>query len=186
MAGRGLGALVRAPVSIVTYGWRMPRIPGTAAAPSPRKIAVSVVGAALILVGVAALLLPGPGLLLILVGLIVLASEFEWAARRVDWMRAQALSAAEYEVATVTRIAFSTLSGIAVMGVGVFWGLDPQIPEIWIVGPDLPFGGWGTGAAIVAGGVLALVLLAYSVKRFRVDGDAAPTKDEVRSERSSR
>ncbi len=164
----------------------MPRIPGTSLALSPWKIIVSVLGGALIAVGVAALVLPGPGLLLILMGLVVLASEFEWAERRVDWMRVQALGAAEAGVQTVTRIALSTLSALVVIAVGVVWGLNPPIPQIWIIGPDLPFGGWGTGAAIIVGGIIALVLLVYSVKRFRVDGDSAPTPDESGRERSTR
>ncbi len=164
----------------------MPRIPGTSLALSPWKIIVSVLGGALIAVGVAALVLPGPGLLLILMGLVVLASEFEWAEHRVDWMRVQALGAAEAGVQTVTRIALSTLSALVVIAVGVVWGLNPPIPQIWIIGPDLPFGGWGTGAAIIVGGIIALVLLVYSVKRFRVDGDSAPTPDESGRERSTR
>lgn len=157
----------------------MPRIPGTALALSPRKIAVSVLGAVLIGVGVAALVLPGPGLLLILAGLVVLASEFEWAEKRVDWMRVQALGAADAGVQTVPRIVLSASSAVVVMAVGVFWGLDPQIPEVWVIGPDLPFGGWTTGAAIIVGGIIALVLLVYSVKRFRIAGESAPTQVDV-------
>lgn len=151
----------------------------SALALSPRKIAVSVLGAVLIGVGIAALVLPGPGLLLILAGLVVLATEFEWAEKRVDWMRVQALGAADAGVQTVPRIVLSALSALVVMAVGVFWGLDPQIPEVWIIGPDLPFGGWTTGAAIIIGGIVALVLLAYSIKRFRVDGKSAPTQEDV-------
>ncbi len=157
----------------------MPQIPGTELAFSTRKIAVSVLGAVLIAVGVAALVLPGPGLLMILAGLVVLATEFEWAARRVDWMRVQALGAAEVGVATVPRIIGSALSAVVVMGAGVVWGLNPRIPQVWISGPHLPFGGWRSGAVIIVGGVIALVLLAYSIKRFRVDGDSAPTQEDL-------
>lgn len=143
-------------------------------------------GSVLLAVGVAALVLPGPGLLLILAGLVVLASEFEWAARRVDWMREKALDAAEYGVQTVLRIALSAAGGVAVMATGVFWGLDPQIPQVWIIGPELSFGGWGVGAGLIVGGVIALVLLAYSIKRFRIDGDTAPSREEVRTGRAER
>ena len=143
-------------------------------------------GSVLLVVGIAALVLPGPGLLLVLAGLVVLASEFEWAARRVDWMREQALGAAEYGVQTVLRITLSAVGAVAVVATGVFWGLDPQIPEVWIIGPELPFGGWGVGGGMIVGGVIAVVLLAYSIKRFRIDGDTAPSREEVRSERAER
>ncbi len=140
---------------------------------SPKRIVVSVLGAVLLAAGIAALVLPGPGLLLILAGLVVLATEFEWAAKRVDYMRDKALVAAESGVETWPRVVASAVSALVVMGVGVVWWLDPAIPDLGVVGPDLPFGGWGTGVAIIVGGVIALVLLAYSVKRFRLDGDSA-------------
>lgn len=143
---------------------------------SPKRIIVAVVGAVLIVAGIAALVLPGPGLLLILVGLIVLATEFEWAERRVDYMRGKALGAAATGVETWPRIVFSTLSALAVVAAGVVWGLDPEIPEVWVLGPHLPLAGWTTGGSIIAGGVIALGLLVYSVKRFRFGDEPAPAE----------
>jgi len=143
---------------------------------SPKRIVVAVVGAVLIVVGIAALVLPGPGLLLILVGLIVLSTEFEWAEKRVDYMRGKALGAAAAGVETWPRIVFSTLSALAVIGAGVVWGLDPEIPEVGVLGPHLPLAGWGTGGSIIAGGIIALGLLVYSVKRFRFGAEPAPAE----------
>lgn len=151
----------------------MPTTP-TGKSSSLKKIAVVLGGGALVLVGVAALVLPGPGLLLILVGLVVLSTEFEWAEKRVDWVRDSALTAAAEGVQTWPRVALSTLSALFVIAVGVVWGLAPRIPRLWIFGPELPLAGWGTGGAIIAGGILALGLLVYSVKRFRIDGQPAP------------
>ena len=45
------------------------------------------IGLALILLGVFLLVLPGPGILTIAGGLAVLAPEFEWAQRLLDWMK---------------------------------------------------------------------------------------------------
>jgi uncharacterized protein (TIGR02611 family) len=45
------------------------------------RIGVLLVGSALVIVGFAMLVLPGPGLAGIAVGLVVLASEFDWARR---------------------------------------------------------------------------------------------------------
>jgi tellurite resistance protein TerC len=49
-----------------------------------RKIAVGVLGASVLALGVALLVLPGPGLLVIFAGLAVLSLEFAWARH---WMR---------------------------------------------------------------------------------------------------
>ncbi len=137
-----------------------------------------VVGGALVLVGVAGLVLPGPGLLLILAGLVVLGTEFEWAATKVEWVRRHALDAAAEGVETWPRIVFSALSALVVIAAGVVWCWSPTIPEFWIVGPQLPFAGYGTGVVVIVGGVVALVLLGYSIRRFRSRGDLPPSKAE--------
>jgi len=54
-----------------------------------RRTAISVVGVSLLLAGVAMLVLPGPGLLVIVGGLAVLATEYAWAKRPLDAMRAR-------------------------------------------------------------------------------------------------
>jgi hypothetical protein len=134
---------------------------------STRKIAVTIVGSLLLIAGVAALVLPGPGLLLLMAGLVVLATEFEWAARRVDSVRDKAFDVSAASVATRPRIVFSTVSACLVVAAGVFWWVDPEIPTFWIIGPDLPFGGPATGLVVVVSGLVALGLIAYSLQRFR-------------------
>ncbi|HEX6301797.1 MAG TPA: PGPGW domain-containing protein [Acidimicrobiia bacterium] len=47
------------------------------------------IGLALILLGLFLLVLPGPGILTIAGGLAVLAPEFEWAQRLLDWMKSR-------------------------------------------------------------------------------------------------
>ena len=49
-----------------------------------RRIAISVVGGTVLLIGIAMLVLPGPGLIVIPLGLAILGAEFAWA--RV-WLR---------------------------------------------------------------------------------------------------
>jgi len=51
---------------------------------SGKRIAVSVIGFALIAVGLVMLVVPGPGLLAIIAGLAVLATEYTWARRVLD------------------------------------------------------------------------------------------------------
>lgn len=152
----------------------MPDAPAKPGRWSTRKLAVTVVGTVLLLAGVAALVLPGPGLLLLLAGLVVLSTEFDWAARRVDTVRARAFDVSAAGVATWPRIVFSTLGACALVAVGVFWWMDPRIAEIWILGPALPFGGWTTGSILVLSGLVALGLLVYSIQRFRWGSDEPP------------
>ncbi len=59
-----------------------------------RRLAVLVVGVAILGAGVAMLALPGPGVLVIVVGLAVLATEFAWAERALDRTTAKAATAA--------------------------------------------------------------------------------------------
>jgi uncharacterized protein (TIGR02611 family) len=53
------------------------------------RIAITLLGLAIIVVGVILLPLPGPGWLIIFGGLAVLASEYEWAARLLRYARDQ-------------------------------------------------------------------------------------------------
>lgn len=47
---------------------------------STKRVAVTVVGGALVLGGLAMLVLPGPGILVVAVGFAVLGTEYAWAA----------------------------------------------------------------------------------------------------------
>lgn len=132
-----------------------------------RKVGRNVLGWGLLALGVAAILLPGPGLLMLLAGLVVLSQEYDWAARRVAPVKRQAFAAAAAGVQTVPRIVISVVAALGLAGVGVVWGLDPQIPRFWIFGPTLPFGGWSTGVSLIASAAIALGLLAWSFRRFR-------------------
>lgn len=61
------------------------------------KVVVSVVGAAVVLAGVvlSGPGIPGPGFVVIILGLAILATEWEWADRLVTWARDKARAAAE-------------------------------------------------------------------------------------------
>lgn len=54
---------------------------------SSKRVAVLVVGLALMAAGAAMLVLPGPGLLVVIAGLAVLATEFAWAEAMLDRAR---------------------------------------------------------------------------------------------------
>ena len=55
-----------------------------------KRMAVSVAGLLLLAIGLAMLVLPGPGLLLIIAGLAVLATEYVWAQRTLNFAKQRA------------------------------------------------------------------------------------------------
>jgi uncharacterized protein (TIGR02611 family) len=54
---------------------------------STRKLLVSLAGFPVILLGIILIPLPGPGILVVLLGLIILSVEFEWAKRYTDKLK---------------------------------------------------------------------------------------------------
>jgi hypothetical protein len=135
--------------------------------PKVKKTLTFAAGWALVVAGLAALVLPGPGLLLLLCGIVLLATEYTWAQKWIDPLERRAVALAHKNVQTPLSIALSALGACALLTVGIIWGLDPSIPEFWIFGPKLPFGGWGVGTTVTFSGVLAIGLLIYAVKRYR-------------------
>jgi uncharacterized protein (TIGR02611 family) len=55
-----------------------------------KRIAVSLLGLVLVLAGLAMLVLPGPGVLLLIAGLAVLATEYVWAQRMLNYAKRKA------------------------------------------------------------------------------------------------
>lgn len=132
-----------------------------------KRLALESLGWTLVVVGIAALVLPGPGLLLLFAGMAVLSQQYEWAERRLEPIKRQALKAAADGVRTVPRIAASALGALTVAGVGVLWGVSPPVPSWWPLEDRLWLpGGWGFGASLIVSSIIALALLAYAVKRF--------------------
>lgn len=62
---------------------------------SGKRIAVSIVGGAVVLAGLAMVVLPGPGFLVVIVGLAILATEYAWAARALERTKDAAKKAAD-------------------------------------------------------------------------------------------
>ena len=56
------------------------------------RVGVAVVGTAVVLVGIFLIPLPGPGWLIVFLGLGILATEFVWAERLLDFAKAKVLA----------------------------------------------------------------------------------------------
>jgi hypothetical protein len=59
-----------------------------------KRIVVLLLGVAVLLAGLAMLALPGPGVLVLILGLVILATEFAWAERMLDRTTGAAAGAA--------------------------------------------------------------------------------------------
>ena len=141
---------------------------GTTTPGLAKRVVFGIGGGLLLIAGVALLVLPGPGLLLVLAGLITLANAFPSVQRFVAPVRKRAMHAAEESVSSPLRIVFSAGTGLVLIAAGIVWGLRP----------DLPLGGWATGAGLIVSGIILLALLVVSYRRVKhgerttVDGTA--------------
>lgn len=137
-----------------------------------RRIALEAVGWVLVVAGIAALLLPGPGLLMVFAGLVLLSQQYTWAERRLEPVKRRALKAAAEGVETWPRILMSTAVAVLLVVAGGVWIWRPPAPDWWPIAEKWWLaGGWGTGITQVASGLIAMAMIVYSYRRFRVRGE---------------
>ncbi|WP_460819677.1 PGPGW domain-containing protein [Nocardioides korecus] len=136
-----------------------------------KKWGVAVVGGLVLALGVVLMPLPGPGAVVVVLGMVILATQFEWADRRLDTVKAWAMKGAADSVRTWPRILLSVLGVVWLVGLGIVWGLGPDSPQWWPLADEWWLkGGWGTGSTLILSGLAALALLVYSFVRLREDG----------------
>lgn len=100
------------------------------------RLAVGLVGTAIVVVGVVLLPAPGPGWLVIFAGLAVLASEFEWAQRLLDYARRRVREWTAWTARQNIVVRALVVLAVAAVVLAVFWllFLVSGVPD-WI--PDL-------------------------------------------------
>ena len=132
-----------------------------------RRVVLEVLGWLFVVLGLAALVLPGPGLLLLVVGVALLAREYEWARRRLAPLRLRAVRAAADGVESPLQLAISLLAVLGLVAAGVLWIADPAPPGWWPLPDSLWLvGGWETGLTLEVSAAVALTLLVLSYRRF--------------------
>ncbi|MFT4011602.1 MAG: PGPGW domain-containing protein [Nocardioidaceae bacterium] len=137
-----------------------------------KRLALEILGWLLVAAGLAALVLPGPGLLLLAAGLWVHSHNYEWADNLLDPVKRAAYRTAAESVRSWWRILLSSLGALCLIAVGIVWGIHPHTPRWWPVADKWwLLGGWGTGAVLIASGFVALGLIVWSYRQFRVGGD---------------
>ncbi len=133
-----------------------------------KRVLLEGLGWILILVGIAALVLPGPGLLALFAGVALLATQYEWAERRLDPVKKAALRTAADSVKTWPRILMSFAGVLWLVALGIYWGYSPASPAWWPIADKWWLaGGWGTGATLIGSGILAGAMVVYSYLNFR-------------------
>jgi uncharacterized protein (TIGR02611 family) len=122
-----------------------------------RRIAVTVVGTVILVVGIVLLVAPGPGLVVIALALAVFAIEYQWARRNLAAVQERARSAALKAAASRVATASAVLFGIGAIGLG----------GVLIFTDLLPFSGTGTGVGAAIGGLTVLATTAYGIRELR-------------------
>ena len=102
----------------------------------------------------------------------LLATQYEWAERRLEPVKKAALRGAADSVKTWPRILLSWWRAWLI-GFGIFWIVHPPAPSWWPIDDKWwLFGGWGTGCTLIFSGIVAGGLLVYSYRNFREIKDA--------------
>ena len=84
-----------------------------------KRIGIFVVGVLVVGAGIALLALPGPGVVVIIVGLLILATEFDWAQRLLDIVVERAADAVSKVQESKSGRIMLALSGIVLIVAGI-------------------------------------------------------------------
>ncbi|QXG78117.1 TIGR02611 family protein [Modestobacter sp. L9-4] len=119
---------------VADSGWRR-RIAARKSLEAPYRLGVGLVGGLIVAVGIVAIPLPGPGWLIVFAGLFVLATEFLWAERLLEYARRQVQGWTDWlgRQPVVVRVAVAVLTAAFVYGVVVLTLHVTGVPH-WVPG----------------------------------------------------
>lgn len=120
-----------------------------------RRVVLTLVGAAVLGVGVVLLAAPGPGFLVIALGFFILSLEYEWARRRFESARRQATDLADKAAANRLSTAFTILFALGAMAAGA----------VWIAVDGLPASGPWTGGSLIFSGLVIMATILVSLRQ---------------------
>lgn len=120
-----------------------------------RRVAVAVLGGVLTLAGVALLVLPGPGFVLVAAGLTVLATQFAWAARPLEYAKGKARAGMDEVAESRVRAGFAAVAALVLLGLGV----------AELAGVRLPLMSALSAVLLIVSGLALLATLVYARRR---------------------
>ena len=132
-----------------------------------KRFGVTILGVALLAVGLAMMVLPGPGILLIVAGLAVLATEYVWARTLLVRAKQQAQHVQEAAVASPMRTGGSVSFALGLVGLGVVMLFVEDVA--WPVFNDLIDRVWGpvTGGILIVTGLILLTTTVITIRTAR-------------------
>ncbi|TGN30709.1 hypothetical protein E4L97_16640 [Aeromicrobium chenweiae] len=155
-----------------------------------QRTGTEVLGWILIALGAVLWPLPGPGTIVVVAGVALLSRHYVWAQNLLGPLERKAVEAAKFGVATWPRIFVSVLGVVWLVFLGAVWWGKPDIPEFEVLGvgfgPELPAAGWGTALGLWSSAIAALVLLIYSIVRWREPRVPKADRTSDRASRSKR
>lgn len=122
-----------------------------------KKAVVAILGVALLLIGIALLVLPGPGFLIIAAALALLATQFEWAKRPLNYALDKAQTGIDEVGRSKFRTGLSVLAALVLVAIGV---LD-------LAGVDMPLVNTLTAAMLIASGLILVGTIVYALRRAK-------------------
>ena len=145
-----------------------------------RRIALEGLGWFMVVVGIAAIPLPGPGFLILAGGLVLLSQQYEWAERRVEPIKREALRGAANSVKTWPRIIATSVLIMLIAACGVLWCVSPPAPGWWPISDHWwLYGGKATGISQFVSAALAIGLLVWSYRKFHGNPEAIAEIEEA-------
>jgi uncharacterized protein (TIGR02611 family) len=119
---------------VAESGWRR-RIAARKSLEAPYRLGVGLVGGLVVAVGIVAIPLPGPGWLIVFAGLFVLATEFLWAERVLEYARRRVEGWTDWlgRQSVLVRVAVALLTAAFVYGVVVLTLHLTGVPH-WVPG----------------------------------------------------
>ena len=124
-----------------------------------KRFAVTILGGALLVLGLAMMVLPGPGILVIVAGLAVLATEYVWARTLLVRAKKSAAAAQEAAVKSPARLGATIVFGVGLLALGVAMLLFQDL--------DVPFWSPVTGGILAVTALILLVTTYLSVRAAR-------------------
>lgn len=117
-----------------------------------KQIVLGVLGGVLLLAGIALLVLPGPGFVLVAAGLAVLATQFEWAKKPLDYAKGKAKEGIGEVARKPWRAAFAVVCAVVLLVLGI----------LGVVGVDLPFINIVTAIFLILSGLFLVGTIIYA------------------------